>query len=70
MARLRDIAGLWAKATEEERAELIAATYAEITVWGPAIEAIRLTPDAYAHGFAVALPLGVAWRARQVLGTR
>ena len=26
----------------------------------PAIEAIRLAPDACAHGFAVALPLGAA----------
>ncbi|MFI5259623.1 MAG: hypothetical protein ACHQ01_08460 [Candidatus Limnocylindrales bacterium] len=60
VARLRDMAGMSAKATEEEWAELIAATYAEITVRGPAIEAIRLTPDAYAHGFALALPFGVA----------
>lgn len=51
---------LWQVASEEEQADLIAAIFAEIVVKGPEFVEIRLTPEAYAHGFAAALPLGVA----------
>jgi hypothetical protein len=56
IALLRDYRALWAEATDEERARLIAATYDRITVRGPEFVAARLTPSAYAHGLALALP--------------
>lgn len=55
VAWLRDLARLWKKATPGERAELVGAIYAEIRVQGPTFVAARLTPDAYAHGLALAL---------------
>ena len=60
VTRLRDTAVLWAVATEEEQADLIAAVFAAHVVKGAEFIELRLTPEAYAHGFAVALLLGVA----------
>jgi hypothetical protein len=34
--------------------------HAEIVVRGEEFVSVRLTPDVHAHGFAVALPMGVA----------
>ena len=56
VARLRELAATWAKMTPAERAELVSAVYAEIRVRGREIVGVRLTPDAYAHGLALALP--------------
>ncbi len=53
---LSDLAALWAKSTPAERAELVAAVYAEIVVRGREFVSARLTPDAYANGLALALP--------------
>jgi hypothetical protein len=39
-----------------ERADLLHAIYDRITVAGRKIVSVRLTPSAYAHGFALALP--------------
>jgi hypothetical protein len=39
-----------------ERADLLHAVYDRITVAGRRIVSVRLTPSAYAHGFALALP--------------
>ncbi len=55
----------WLKALSEtwraadvpaERADLLHAVYDRITVAGRMIVSVRLTPSAYAHGFALALP--------------
>lgn len=40
----------------EAKAELLHAVYERITVAGPTITSARLTPSAYAHGLALALP--------------
>lgn len=56
VAWLQDFAALRAEADEEERAELTAAVYEEVTVRGPEFVSARLTPAAYAHGLALALP--------------
>jgi hypothetical protein len=52
----------------EEKADLLHAICDRITVAGPVIVGVRLTQAAYAHGFALALPKRLQWRARQVLG--
>ena len=44
----------------EAKAELLHAIYERIVVTGRTIVSIRLTPAAYAHGLAVALPDKVA----------
>ena len=49
---------------------MLHAIYERIVVIGRAIVPIRLTPSAYAHGLAVALPDKLLWRVRQVLGAR
>ncbi|MEX1172865.1 MAG: hypothetical protein WEG56_09665 [Chloroflexota bacterium] len=57
----------WTRAdVPEAKADLLHAIYEEIVVTGRRIMSIRLTPSAYAHGLALALPEAV-WRARQVL---
>ena len=43
-----------------EKADLAHAIYDRITVAGRRIVSVRLTPSAYAHGFALALPEKVA----------
>jgi hypothetical protein len=40
----------------KEQADLMQAIYERITVAGPEIVGVRLTPAAYAHGLALALP--------------
>ena len=44
----------------EEKADLLHAIYERIVVTGRKIVSVRLTPSAYAHGLAVALPTKVA----------
>ena len=44
----------------EAKAELLHAIYERIVVTGRKIVSIRLTPSAYAHGLALALPDKVA----------
>ncbi len=44
----------------EEKADLLHAIYERITVAGRRIVSVRLTPSAYAHGLALALPEKVA----------
>ncbi len=46
----------------EEKADLIHAVYDRIVVAGPAIRSVRLTPAAYPHGLALALPDAVMAR--------
>jgi DNA invertase Pin-like site-specific DNA recombinase len=53
---LRALAETWAKGTPEERSEVVAAVYERIVVQGPEFVGVRLTPAAYAHGLALALP--------------
>jgi DNA invertase Pin-like site-specific DNA recombinase len=54
---LGDVARTWdRKMTDRERADLVAAIYDRITVRGPTFVGVRLTPWAYAHGLALALP--------------
>jgi hypothetical protein len=50
-----------------EKADVLHAIYDRIVVAGRRIVSVRLTPSAYAHGFALALPEKVVLRARQVL---
>jgi hypothetical protein len=51
-------------------ADLLHAVYDRVTVAGRRIVSVRLTPSAYAHGFALALPERLQWRARQDLTAR
>ena len=54
---LRDLSETWDAAdVEEEKAELLHAIYDRIVVSGDRIVSARLTPDAQAHGMALALP--------------
>jgi DNA invertase Pin-like site-specific DNA recombinase len=53
---LRDLAALWPHATESERSELLHAIYARITVTRDGFDSVELTPDANAHGMALAMP--------------
>ena len=77
---IRKFAATWAKAKPASRAALVQSVYEEIVVRGEEFVKVRLTQDAYAHGFALALPAQVSdlllpgrgrprnifqWRARQ-----
>ncbi len=59
VAYLRDLPMLWGRANEEERAELLHAIYARIEVTRDGFTSVELTPDAYAHGLALVLPVTV-----------
>lgn len=57
VAWLRALSETWRAAeVRAERADLLHAVYDRITVAGRRIVSVRLTPSAYAHGFALALP--------------
>jgi hypothetical protein len=56
MDYIRNFAASWAKAQPGTRSTLIQSVYAEIIVRGEEFVSVRLTPEAYAHGLAVALP--------------
>ena len=62
---LRDMRGLIANASAEELRELVHAVYQRIVVEGSRFAEVTLTPAAYAHGLALALPENVIWRPRQ-----
>jgi hypothetical protein len=58
---LRALADTWVSAdVPEARADLLHAIYERIVVSGRKIVSVRLTPAAYAHGLALALPDKVA----------
>lgn len=56
VAYLRELKETWTDATPATKAELIASIYDRIVVRGPSFVAVTLTPAAYAHGLAIALP--------------
>ncbi len=56
MDYIRDFAASWAKAQPPTKTALIQSVYAQIVVRGAEFVSVRLTPEAYAHGLAVALP--------------
>jgi hypothetical protein len=61
VAWLRELSKTWRAAeVPAERADLLHAVCDRITVAGRRIVSVRLTPSAYAHGFALALPKKVA----------
>jgi hypothetical protein len=61
LAWLRALTSTWSEAdVPEAKAEVLHAIYERIVVTGRTIVSIRLTPSAYAHGLAVALPDKVA----------
>lgn len=58
---LRALSARWAEAdVPEEKADVLHAIYDQVVVTGRRIESVRLTPSAYAHGLALALPTKVA----------
>ncbi len=82
---IRNFAAAWSRAKPTTRAGMIQAVYQTVTVCGDQLVNVRLTDEAYAHGFAAALPQEVSvrrwrvgdgrencglWRARQVSGAR
>ena len=61
VAWLRELSATWRAAeVPAEKADLLHAIYDRIVVAGRSIVSVRLTPSAYAHGFALALPEKVA----------
>jgi hypothetical protein len=61
LAWLGALSSTWSDAdVPEAKAEVLHAIYEQIVVTGRTIVSIRLTPSAYAHGLAVALPDKVA----------
>jgi hypothetical protein len=61
LAWLRALSDTWTDAdVPEEKADVLHAIYERIVVTGRKIVSVRLTPSAYAHGLAVALPTKVA----------
>ena len=60
---LRAFAESWRAAdVPEAKADLLHAIYERIVVAGPRIVSVRLTPAAYSHGLALALPEAVMAR--------
>jgi hypothetical protein len=53
---IRNFAASWAKAKAPTRATMIQSLYGEIIVRGEEFVSVRLSPEAYAHGLAHALP--------------
>ncbi len=56
VAYLRQLKDRWGDATPATKAELVAAIYDRIVVQGPEFVGVTLTPAAYAHGLAIAMP--------------
>lgn len=66
VAWLRELSAAWRAAeAPAERADLLNAIHDRITAAGRRIVSATLSPSAYAHGFALALPEKAQWRARQ-----
>ena len=53
---IRNFAATWAKAQPPTRTSLIQSVYSELLVRGGEFVSVRLTPEAYANGLAMALP--------------
>jgi hypothetical protein len=69
VAWLRALSETWRAAeVPAERADLLRAIYDRITVAGRGIVSVRLTPSAYAHGFALAPPEKVELARRTGVG--
>jgi hypothetical protein len=61
---LPELSGTWrGPELPAEGADLLHAIYDWITVAGRKIVSVGLTPSAYAHGLALALPPRLQWRA-------
>ncbi len=61
LAWLWALSSTWSDAdVPEAKAEVLQAIYEQIVVTGRTIVSVRLTPSAYAHGLALALPEKVA----------
>jgi hypothetical protein len=56
VAKLRALPKTWAEATPAGRADLLHSIYERIVVRGADFMSVRLTPEAYALGLALALP--------------
>ncbi len=57
IALLRDVARLWrTSASDAARSELLHAVYERIVVTRDSVVEVHLTPHAFRHGFALALP--------------
>jgi hypothetical protein len=65
---IRTFAASWAKAMPPTRATMIQSVYEETVVRGEEFVSVRLTPEAYAHGLALALPAEVVVRALPTWG--
>ena len=57
---IRNFAAAWSRAKPATRANMIQAVYQTVTVRGDQVVSVRLTDEAYAHGFAAALPQEVS----------
>jgi hypothetical protein len=55
-AYIRNVAAAWAKAQPATRATMNQSVHERVVVKGDEFVSIRLTPEACAHGFAIALP--------------
>ncbi len=64
---LRNLAALWDSPglTDATRAELLHAIYERVVVTRDQFVEVQLTPHAYRHGLALAVPEVVHWRPRQ-----
>jgi DNA invertase Pin-like site-specific DNA recombinase len=69
---LRNLALLWESPglTDATRADLLHAIYERVVVTRDQFVEVQLTPHAYRHGLALALPEVVHWRPRQDPGPR
>jgi hypothetical protein len=56
MAYIRNFASSWAKAKPATKATMVRLLYEEVVVRGSEFVSVRLTPEAYAHGLALAPP--------------
>jgi hypothetical protein len=72
VAFIDGIAATWKLATPEERARLVQATYERITVKGPDVLRVKLTPMAERRGLPALLPenVPVEWAVARPTGVR
>lgn len=70
MDYIRNFAVSWARAQPQAKTALIQSVYAQIVVRGAEFVSVRLTPEAYAHGLAAALPKEVEVPALPTWGGR
>jgi hypothetical protein len=59
IAYVEGIAATWARATPEERAQLVQSTYERVTVRGPQVLRVKLTPTADQVGYRPFCPRNV-----------